>query len=58
MKYFKPLLLALVVMLSSCNTVKVVTDYDTKADFKKYKTFAFYKTGINKADISLSLIHI
>ncbi|KOY52185.1 DUF4136 domain-containing protein [Polaribacter dokdonensis] len=52
MKYFKPLLLALVVMLSSCNTVKVVTDYDTKADFKKYKTFAFYKTGIDKADIS------
>ena len=36
----------------SCNTVKVVTDYDTTVDFKTYKTFAFYKTGIDKAEIS------
>jgi len=36
----------------SCNTVKVVTDYDTAIDFNQYKTFAFYKTGIDKADIS------
>ncbi|MFY9241827.1 MAG: DUF4136 domain-containing protein [Polaribacter sp.] len=41
-----------VILLSACNSVKVVTDYDTKADFTKYKTFAFYKTGIDKADIS------
>jgi len=52
MKNLKPLLFALVIVFSSCNTVKVVTDYDTKADFNKYKTFAFYKTGIDKADIS------
>jgi len=41
-----------VVLLASCSTVKVISDYDTKVDFKKYKTFAFYKTGIDKADIS------
>lgn len=46
------LLVLSVILLVSCNTVKVVTDYDTKIDFKKYKTFAFYKPGIDKADIS------
>ena len=46
------LLLFSIALLSSCNSIKVVTDYDTKVDFNKYKTFAFYKTGIDKADIS------
>lgn len=41
-----------VVFLVSCNTVKVVTDYDTKVNFKEYKTFAFYKPGIDKTEIS------
>ncbi|MDG2357535.1 MAG: DUF4136 domain-containing protein [Polaribacter sp.] len=39
-------------MLFSCNTVRVVTDYDSKVDFKTYKTFAFYKPEIDKAKIS------
>ena len=52
MKYIKSLLLAFVIAFSSCNSVKVVVDYDSKVDFKKYKTFAFYKTGIDKAEIS------
>ncbi|APZ46281.1 hypothetical protein BW723_08215 [Polaribacter reichenbachii] len=52
MKTVKLLSLFLLVGLYSCNTVKVVTDYDTKVDFNQYKTFAFYKTGIDKADIS------
>lgn len=42
----------MLLFFSSCNSVKVVTDYDTKVDFNKYKTFAFYKTGIDKAAIS------
>ncbi|MFT6699169.1 MAG: hypothetical protein ACJAVD_000660 [Porticoccaceae bacterium] len=46
------LLLFTTVLLFSCNTVKVVTDYDAKVDFNQYKTFAFYKTGIDKAEIS------
>ena len=49
-KYF--LLLFTTVLLFSCNTVKVVTDYDAKVDFNQYKTFAFYKPGIDKAEIS------
>jgi len=46
------LALLVTIFLFSCNTVKVVTDYDTKVDFNKFKTFAFYKTGIDKAEIS------
>ena len=38
--------------LVSCSSVRVVTDYDSKTDFTKYKTFAFYKKGIDKAKIS------
>lgn len=41
-----------IILLLSCNSVKVITDYDTDVDFKQYKTFAFYKTGIDKVDIS------
>lgn len=42
----------LIVMVTSCVSVRVASDYDTNADFNSYKTFAFYKTGIDKADIS------
>ena len=46
------LLLLSVVLLSSCNSIKVVADYDDKVDFNTYKTFAFYKPEIDKAKIS------
>jgi hypothetical protein len=36
----------------SCGTIKVASDYDSDADFSKYKTYAFYKTGIDKVEIS------
>ncbi len=39
-------------MLSSCVSVRVVSDYDKEADFNSFKTYAFYKTGIDKAQIS------
>ncbi len=45
-------LIALIVSLSSCSSVRVASDYDNKADFNTYKTFAFFKTGIDKAEIS------
>lgn len=45
-------LLLSTILIMSCSSIKVATDYDTKVDFNKYKTFAFYKTGIDKADIS------
>lgn len=38
--------------LASCSSVRVVSDYDQKADFNNYKSYAFYKTGIDKAQIS------
>lgn len=38
--------------LASCASVNVSSDYDTKTDFGKYKTFAFYKKGIDKSKIS------
>ncbi|MEZ4797933.1 MAG: DUF4136 domain-containing protein [Flavobacteriaceae bacterium] len=39
-------------LMTSCSSVRVASDYDRAADFNTYKTFAFYKTGIDKAEIS------
>jgi len=47
---FLPLFLLFI--LVSCSSVRVANDYDKKADFSKYKTFAFFKTGIDKVEIS------
>ena len=44
--------LLLLLILSSCSSVRVAADYDKNASFDTYKTFAFYKTGIDKAEIS------
>ena len=53
MKISKLLFLPIIALvITSCSSVRVTTDYDTKADFNQYKTFAFYKTGIDKAAIS------
>jgi hypothetical protein len=49
-KFF--LFVAILVGVTACSGIRVTTDYDTKTDFAQYKTFAFYKTGIDKADIS------
>ena len=45
-------LLTLLIVVSSCSSVKVAADYDKEAKFNDYKTFAFFKTGIDKAEIS------
>lgn len=52
MKIVKLFILLSTVFLYSCSSVKVVSDYDTKIDFSTYKTFAFYKKGIDKASVS------
>lgn len=44
--------LVLLALLSSCSSVKVATDYDRAVNFDTYETFAFYKPGIDKADVS------
>lgn len=45
-----PMLILL--FLSSCSSVQVLSDYDKEADFNTYNSYAFYKTGIDKAQIS------
>lgn len=45
-------LIGLLFVVTSCTSVRVATDYDRKANFNDYKTFAFFKTGIDKAEIS------
>jgi hypothetical protein len=45
-------LFALLMVMTSCSSVRVATDYDKNANFTNYKTFAFFKTGIDKAEIS------
>ncbi|THD68767.1 DUF4136 domain-containing protein [Robertkochia marina] len=45
-------LVVLVGLLTGCTSVRVATDYDRMADFDQYKTFAFYKPGIDRANIS------
>ena len=52
MKTLKILPLLLLFMLTSCDAVKVNSDYDKKVDFTQFKTFAFYKSGIDKVEIS------
>lgn len=54
MKFFKitAVLLFIAVGFTSCSTVKVASDYDQKVDFNQYKSYAFFKPGIDKADIS------
>lgn len=42
----------LVFVLTSCSSVSVNSDYDKKANFENYKTYAYLKSGIDKAEIS------
>lgn len=44
--------LLLFLIASACTTVRVATDYDTKANFDNYSSFAFFKPGVDKAQIS------
>lgn len=46
------LLFLLLVVLAACSSVKVDADYDNNASFNNYKTYAFHKGGIDKAEIS------
>lgn len=45
-------LLAIFILATSCSPIRVVTDYDRNANFGEYNSFAFYKPGIDKAQIS------
>ena len=52
MKTLKLVSLLVVFTLASCSSVRVATDYDKEANFDTYTSFAFYKPGIDKAEIS------
>lgn len=54
MKFLKitTLVFILAAMTSSCVSISVASDYDRQADFSEYGTYAFFKPGIDKAEIS------
>ena len=52
MKTLKILPVFLIFIIASCSSVHVNTDYDKNIDFSQYKTFAYYKTGIDKVEIT------
>ncbi|QXP70899.1 DUF4136 domain-containing protein [Polaribacter sp. R2A056_3_33] len=44
----------ILLLLMSCSTSKVITDYDENTNFKKYKTYAFFDdigAGLNEFDV-------
>ena len=52
MKAIKFLPLLLLFVFASCATVRVASDYDREVNFNQYNSFAFYKPGIDKSEIS------
>jgi hypothetical protein len=46
------ILAILTLVLTSCVSVNVSSDYDSKTNFNEYKTFAYSKPGIDKAEIN------
>ncbi|HEX8268294.1 MAG TPA: DUF4136 domain-containing protein [Flavobacterium sp.] len=46
---FLPILL---LVLASCSSVRTASDFDKTVDFTQYKTYAFFKTGIDKVEVS------
>ncbi|MGB5943716.1 MAG: DUF4136 domain-containing protein [Leeuwenhoekiella sp.] len=54
MKTFKLFFAGLttVLLFTACSSVRVASDYDQSVNFSNYNTFAFFKPGIDKAEIS------
>jgi len=52
MKTIKFIPIVFLFLLASCEAVRVNADYDKNVDFSKFKTFAYYKAGIDKVEIS------
>ena len=49
--YFLATFFLLLISLA-CSSVTVYSDYDRSTNFNQYKTYAFYKKGIDKVEIS------
>ncbi len=52
LKLFLPATILLFLLTTACSSVRVASDYDKQANFENYKTFAFFKPGIDKAEIN------
>ncbi|MCG9791283.1 DUF4136 domain-containing protein [Flavobacterium algicola] len=52
MKTLKLLPLFLILILTSCTSVRVNADYDSQVDFTQFKTYAFHKNGVDKVQVS------
>jgi len=46
------LLIAAVILFVGCNTIRVSQDYAVGTDFSTYKTYGYFKQGIDDADIN------
>src|SRR5690606_35835324 len=52
MKAIKSILVLFAVsLLASCSSVRVSSDYDKSVDYSQYKTYAFYKDGIDNVKV-------
>jgi hypothetical protein len=52
MKAIKLVPLFLLLIVTSCSSVRVNVDYDKKANFDSYKTYAYLKSAVDKVEIS------
>ena len=52
MKSLKLFSLLFIATLASCSSVMVNADFDKKATFTNYKTYAYLKSGVDKAEIA------
>lgn len=52
MKILKLIPIFAILIMASCTSVRVATDYDRAASFNSFNTYAFFKPGIDKAQIS------
>ena len=46
------LLIAFATILSSCNSIRVSSDFNEEINFTEFKTYAFSKSGIDKVEIN------
>ncbi len=46
------ILFAITGLLASCSTVRVAQDYEVSTDFNNYKTYGYFKQGIDAAEIN------
>ncbi len=52
MRILKIIPILFLFVIASCSSVSVYSDYDQGTDFSVYKSYAFYKKGIDKVEIS------